>query len=246
MLKYGLAMTAALSLAVAASANYSYTATFEGSDTGVSWYSVDDLPAVGIDPTIVSHNGSNQLLIETLVPDQGNQRTGAGVTFDFPDLTIADYTEVTVSLDLTLPVPDVQRHNLYWDFDGSANKFDQTVNDGGNVKLIRDGVTNNIGGGATPTVETVLTLSWVFDVTNGTVDTFFGATQYDDDLAKTLTDAIDGSATEFGQFTFELIKDFRSADFGYSVYVDNFSVTAIPEPASLGLLLLGVGLLRRR
>lgn len=232
-----------LGCVAAQAASYSYTATFEGSDTGVTPYGIG---TGGIVPTIASYNGSNQLKLETLVDSQGS-RTGAGVRFAFDPLTIADYTAVTIDMDVTLTVPSTQRHNLYWDFDGIANKYDQTVNDGGNTKMIRDGVQLNIGGGAVPSVETVVNLKWVFDVTAGTVDTFFGATQYDNDLPKTLGQAIDpGSpATTFSEFSFDLVKDWWQAPFGYTVYVDNFSVNAVPEPMSLALLALGA-LLRRR
>lgn len=244
MLRWVIVALLGTGLASAQAATYDYSATFEGADTGVNVYGIG---TGGLTPTIVNYNGSNQLHLQTLVPSQGS-RTGSGVRFSFDPLTIADYTQVTVQMDLTLPVPGTQRHNMYWDFDGVANKFDQTINDGGNTRMIRDGAQINIGGGATPSTETVLTLKWVFDNVAGTVDTFFGATQFDNGLAKTLGAAINPGtpAATFSEFSFDLVKDWWQAPFGYEVYVDNFRVSAVPEPATLGLIGLGALLVLRR
>jgi hypothetical protein len=175
------------------------------------------------------------------------QESRAVLTLPTPvDLT--QWTQMTVEYELTLPAGasggSGERHNFYYDFDGTPNRFGpMTINDGGAVGMI-DGTGASKPGIAT-NPETLI-MKWVFDLTDLsaiTADTFYGATQVDDDVVIAGDFFADD---EFSTFSIGLAKDFRTAPFGYTGQIDDFKVTAVPEPASLGLLALAGLFLRRR
>ncbi len=241
-----MALFVALMCVAAASATVLYETQFTGG-AGPEW--TFSSFSGGTTPVVDEYNGSDQVKFYVGTDNTGRKESRAVVTFPTP-IVIADWTEITIQYDLTLPVGGdvgggtLKRHNIYYDFDNTPNRYvDQTINDGGATKMIAFPGRGEINIGATQPVETIVTMKWVFDIVAGTVNTYFGSTQIDTNLGGTLASLTGGP--NFTNFSFALVKDWWSSPAGYTCYLDNFKVTGIPEPASLVLLALGA-MLRRR
>ena len=189
-----------------------------------------------------------QLTVNAVPADNAIRQESRAVLTLPSAVDLTQWTEMTVEYEITLPAGATggpgERHNIYYDFDGTPNRFGpMTINDGGAVGMI-EGIGANKPNLAT-NPET-LVMKWVFDLTDLsaiTADTFYGATQVDNDV-QIAGDFFAGDV--FDTFAIALVKDFRTAPYGYTVQVDDFKVTAVPEPASLALLALGGLLIRRR
>lgn len=241
-----LAILAALACVAAASATVLYETQFTGGQ-GPEW--TFSSFSGGTTPVVDEYNGSEQVKFYVGTDNTGRKESRAVVTFPAP-IVIADWAEITIQYDLTLPIGEdvgggtLKRHNIYYDFDGTPNRYgDQTINDGGATKMIAFPGRGEINIGATQPVETIVTMKWVFNTVAGTVSTYYGATQIDNNLSGNLFDLTGGPSLT--QFSFALVKDWWQSPGGYTCYLDNFKVVGIPEPASLALLALGA-LLRRR
>lgn len=241
-----LAILAALACVAAASATVLYETQFTGGQ-GPEW--TFSSFSGGTTPVVDEYNGSEQVKFYVGTDNTGRKESRAVVTFPAP-IVIADWAEITIQYDLTLPIGEdvgggtLKRHNIYYDFDGTPNRYgDQTINDGGATKMIAFPGRGEINIGATQPLETIVTMKWVFNTVAGTVSTYYGATQIDNNLSGNLFDLTGGPSLT--QFSFALVKDWWQSPGGYTCYLDNFKVVGIPEPASLALLALGA-LLRRR
>ncbi len=210
----------------------------------------------GGEPMIVDLGGNQALKLEVFAePASDDFRQESRVLKTFAGgIDLTQYTDITISYDLTLTAGN--RHNLYFDFDSVPNKFlgnAQIVQDNGYVQMVRQ-IGGSANGQNVAQSGTTAEMRWEFDLVNGTVDSFFGDTQIDTNSPVSLQALIndqlaedpDGDADTFDVFSLGLVKDFRTAPWGDTMYVDNFVVTGIPEPASLTLLTLAGLLLRRR
>lgn len=197
-----------------------------------------------IAPTITG--GGQSLALEvSSVPADGGIRQESRAVLTLPTaITIADWTEITISMNVTFDADgDGNRHNFYFDFDELPNQFaNQRVQDpggGSNVGMLTGGGSQPLGASGT------FDLTWIFDITSGTVDTFFGANQIDNDAAITLSSLAGG--TELTHFSVTNVKDFRQATFGDTFLVNDFSIKAVPTPGAVSLIgIAGLAAIRRR
>lgn len=201
------------------------------------------------DPEIIGATDKALQVTVNADPNDNAIRQESRAVLTLPStIDLTAWTAMTLEFELTLPAGASgtagERHNFYWDFDDTPNRFgEQTINDGGNVAMI-DALDGNQQVMNIATNPAVVVMTWEFDLVAGTVDTYYGGVQVDND---TPLDPTLFPGDEFSQFSFALVKDFRTAPFGYSGQIDNFTITAVPEPTGLGLVLLGgLVLLRRR
>lgn len=219
-------------------------------------------------PAIDVRNGSQQLVMSVNNNTQGGERSSSRALLTFANpIDTANYTSLTFSFDLSQTAGvngsgADQRHNLYWDFgtpgDGTATDTSfgprqffpdgQFTNDGGDVQLLRDNAGAfsdnsriNIGRGGFVDVN----VRYEFDLVNGTVSTFWGASQVDNNIVFD-ADLFPGGL--WSEFVFDFAKDFRQAPEGAETWVDHFSVTGslVPTPGALGVFAAGGALALRR
>jgi hypothetical protein len=175
-------------------------------------------------------------------------------------LPVTPYASITVEYDLTLDGDgNGSRHNYYFDFDPNPNKFlgdAQIVQDNGYVQMVRGGNQQNgqgLAGNAT------YHMRWVFNVSAGEVDTWFGGEQVDIGSAVALSALIgdqpgedpDGNPMTLDALSMALVSDFWEGP-ADCVYLDNLVVTATLAvvtglaitPASIDIYAGGSGPLR--
>lgn len=178
----------------------------------------------------------------------GNFRRVSGAIFTWGtlggplDLAMPGYTQIRVKYDVF--VVDGKFQNLYFTNGGQDANFSQTINDG---RWFRFGGSQTANGTVTAGRWWSVTLEYdkagagtrAGSITNG-VNTYNVS-------ATGLGLSNDPSAQAFYRFNVRTVTDFRPGGPASEWYVDNFSVEAVPEPATMAVLGLGaLAVIRRR
>lgn len=248
------AVLAALSMAVTATAQVTiYQTDFLGMPGGplTGEWAGFGLQEGGVPVIVTDDELFAYMQLEVFAEPADNafrQESRAVLTLPTP-VNLLEWDSVKIEFDMTLPAAGNNGHNIYWDFDDVPNKFDQTRNDGNWARMVRGGAqSNTLDPPVLVSVGATYHMVWDFNlVGTPTVTTMINGNVIDTDLAG------DGGSLFFQtngdmltHLSIALVKDFRTADFGATVQLDNFLITAIPEPASLLLVGLAGLTLRRR
>jgi hypothetical protein len=244
-MKHCLALGAALLLAVSASADIVYDSNgFEdppfvlgplnGQD---GWYGEGG--GGGIEPMVVTHPdpviGDQAVRLE--VPDEGGAYSYMDMAI--PDILAQGYTQVTVSFDIYRQTDDWISNLWWWWFDAGTPTYGLQWDEGQGYP--HPGATYPFGwdGVGTPTIlDRYVTLEMIWDFDAGVATGY-----YDGNLVTTVgisdIETLTGWAIQLGH-------DEDTGSGPDVAWIDNFAITAIPEPASLALLGLGLATLLRR
>lgn len=188
------------------------------------------------DPQVVDLGGNRAVLLE--VPDTAG--TYALIELPIPDLIDAGLTKVTVSFDIFRPQLDVtMNQNLWWYwYDPGTPTYGLQWDQGGGTTMP---FGFESGAASTQTIYgrfVNITMEW--DVAAGLAQSWYDGVAVDVDFPISSIDALTGWAI------------YLSHDAGTGTglgraYIDNFSIEAVPEPATLAALGLGsLVLIRRR
>jgi hypothetical protein len=156
----------------------------------------------------------------------------------FPDILGQGYTQVTVSFDIYRQTDDWISNLWWWWFDAGTPTYGLQWDEangfpGGTYPFGWDGTS-------TPTIlDRYVTLEMIWDFGDGVATGYY-------DGALVTTVGISGIETLTG-WAIQLGHDEGEGSGPDVAWIDNFVITAVPEPSTLALLGLGLfGLVRRR
>ncbi|MBK9119535.1 MAG: PEP-CTERM sorting domain-containing protein [Phycisphaerales bacterium] len=249
-----LAVLVAALMVVTASAQVTiYQQDFSGMPNGplTGEWAGSGLQQGGVPVVVNDGEGLAYMQLEVFAVPADNafrQESRAVLTLPNPvDLTA--WTSVKIEFDMTLPFTGNNGHNIYWDFDNTPNKFGQTRNDGNWARMVQGGTqSNTLDPPVLVTTDNTYHMVWDFNLA-GTPSV---TTSINGNVIDTAYAGDGGSlfwqtgGNELTHLSLALVKDFRTAPFGMTLQLDNFLITAVPEPASLLLVGLAGLFIRRR
>ncbi len=189
----------------------------------------------GADPVVVSapHPVLGQQAVKLEVPDI--QGATSSMDHAIPAINLAGQI-VTVSYDIYRPAGQYAPENLWWWWwDAGEPTYGLQWDLGGTLPH-----GWNPGAGSTPTVfDRYANVTMVWDFQESKAYSWYDGVLVDDGIPI-------ANITTLTGWTIYLGHDAATGTGASIAYIDNFVITAVPEPASLGLLALGGLLLMRR
>lgn len=226
-----------------------YTLDIDSMPLGdVSSHGVSSITAQGganasviVDPTGAGRGQVIRLFAPT---PSGNERRVSGALFTWDaiggvyDLAAPGWTQIRMTFDVyAVDGRDGSFQNLYFTNTNQDANFDQTINDG---RWFRFGGTQTPGGSFTSARWWTVTLEWD-KTTNSRIGKITDGNNVFTVNANGLGFLNEGGVPAFYRFNIRTVTDNRPNNNRDALwYLDNISVEAVPEPASL--LALGIGL----
>lgn len=238
-------LTLALLSACAGAFAFSYSTDFSEFSVGVfagqdptRWSTL--VHNGGNEPNIVESGGNKFLRLSANAPGGVNRYSSVSLLFG-QDLRL--FPLVTISASVL--APDTNRHNLYFHQglaqNGNFNppwKPSQRLADNNFFRMLEDGANHD----SKIVRDQFIEMRWVLNFGTNTVQTY-----YNNELLDNLPITTTNSLPTLEAFTYQMRTDFTGAGWGGEFWIDDVSVEAVPEPASLAALSLGaLALLRRR